>query len=144
MMKVKTTLFKKDLYRVLKTLLPDAYSFQDSEVKIDETKTPMVCLSSDSGTGYKKSEYGLMQGITNVMVDVYLAAGKDFEKISQTDLLQEKIRRAIISDPEIKKNYSNVEVKNSGAVSLPGESCLRILTHDIEVTWTETEEGLDD
>ena len=63
--------------------------------------------------------------------------GKTLHNNLETDRLQEQIRKAVLSDSDIRKNYSEVEVTKTAALSVPGESSLRILTHDLEFTWTE-------
>lgn len=136
-MTVKVTDFKRDLFRVLLSVLPKEFNLKDSEDIIDEKKTPMACVSTDSGTQYSLSEYGQIQGKTSVKIDLYLSMGKTLKNNIKTDALQEKIRKAVLSDPEILKKYSKVEVTKTAALSLPGESRLRVLTHDLECTWTE-------
>ena len=136
-MTVKVTDFKRDLFRVLFSVLPKEFNLKDSEDIIDEKKTPMACVSTDSGTQYSLSEYGQVQGKTSVKIDLYLSMGKTLKNNIKTDALQEKIRKAVLSDPEILKKYSKVEVTKTAALSLPGESRLRVLTHDLECTWTE-------
>ncbi len=136
-MKVPTTLFKKELLRILKTILPEEFTYKDSEDSVDEKKTPRVCISTDAGTDYSLSDYGLRQGKTSIKIDIYLSMGKTFKKNSETDMIQEKIRRAVLSDQEVQKYYSLVEFTKTAAISLPGENSLRVLTHDLEFTWTE-------
>lgn len=136
-MTVKVTDFKRDLFRVLLSVLPKEFNLKDSEDIIDEKKTPMACVSTDSGTQYSLSEYGQIQGKTSVKIDLYLSMGKTLKNNIKTDALQEKIRKAVLLDPEILKKYSKVEVTKTAALSLPGESRLRVLTHDLECTWTE-------
>jgi hypothetical protein len=133
------TRFKKDLLRVLKTILPNEFVYKDSEESVDKTKTPGASISTDAGTKYSKAEYGLIQGKTTVKIDIYLSMGKIFKNNSETDQVQEQIRQAVLSDPAIQKNYSLVEFTDTAAVSLPGENSLRVLTHDLELTWTEAQ-----
>lgn len=133
------TRFKKDLLRVLKTILPNEFVYKDSEESVDKEKTPGASISTDAGTKYSKAEYGLIQGKTTVKIDIYLSMGKIFKNNSETDQVQEQIRQAVLSDPAIQKNYSLVEFTDTAAVSLPGENSLRVLTHDLELTWTEAQ-----
>lgn len=136
-MKATTTRIKEDLFRVLKDVLPEGFTLRDSEETVDENKTPLACVSTDSGTGYSQASFGQIQGKTEVKIDLYLSMGKTLHNNLETDRLQEQIRKAVLSDPEIRKNYSEVEVTKTAALSVPGESSLRILTHDLEFTWTE-------
>lgn len=136
-MKATTTLIKQDLFRVLKNVLPEEFPLKDSEETVDEKKTPLACVSTDSGTDYSQAEYGQLQGKTEAKIDLYLSIGKTLQNNLETDRLQEQVRKAVLSDPEIIKNYSKVEVTKTAALSLPGESKIRILTHDLEFTWTE-------
>lgn len=139
-MTAKVTAFKKDVFRVLKTILTDDFTLKDSEEFVDEKSTPMVCVSTDAGTDYGLTEYGWIQGKTHVKIDVYLSMGKTLSNNLETDLLQEKIRKSILKDPKIKASYAQIEFKKTAAISVPGESKLRVLTHDLEVTWTEDHE----
>ena len=136
-MKATTTRIKEDLFRVLKNVLPEDFTLRDSEETVDENKTPLACVSTDSGTGYSLASFGQIQGKTEVKIDLYLSMGKTLHNNLETDRLQEQIRKAVLSDPDIRKNYSEVEVTKTAALSVPGESSLRILTHDLEFTWTE-------
>ena len=136
-MKATTTRIKEDLFRVLKDVLPEGFTLRDSEETVDENKTPLACVSTDSGTGYSLASFGQIQGKTEVKIDLYLSMGKTLHNNLETDRLQEQIRKAVLSDPDIRKNYSEVEVTKTAALSVPGESSLRILTHDLEFTWTE-------
>ena len=136
-MTVKVTDFKRDLFRILKEVLPDSFEGRDCEQVVKESDTPVACVSTDSGTEYFLSEYGQIQGKTSAKIDLYLSMEKTLKNNIQTDALQEKIRKAVLLDPEILKKYSKVEVTKTAALSLPGESRLRVLTHDLECTWTE-------
>ena len=133
------TRIKKDVFRVLKTVLPEGFLFHDSEEFIDEKKTPLVCVSSDSGTDFNESSYSVLIGKTDIKLDVYIALGKTFKSILETDFLQEKIIKALLKDEEIEKKYKKISVKKIGALTLLGESKLRVLTHDLEIEWTLNE-----
>jgi len=140
-MRVPVTHFKKELFRILKTILPENFSYRDSEDSVDAGKTPGVCISTDAGTEFSKTEYGLNQGKTSVKLDVFVSVGKTFRNNAETDQLQHKIRQAVLSDPLIRQNYPDTEFTKIAALSIPGESRLRVLTHDIEFLWTEVSES---
>ena len=84
-MTVKVTDFKRDLFRVLFSVLPKEFTLKDSEDIIDEKKTPMACVSTDSGTQYSLSEYGQIQGKTSVKIDLYLSMGKTLKNNIKTE-----------------------------------------------------------
>ena len=122
----------------LKKVLPDL-RFSDSEESVNASKAPLITFSSDAGTSFELSSYGTTKGKTIVKVDVYLCLGRDLGMSTKadTDALQDKIRKTIINNADLCREYSKVWCSKIMAVDIPGENKLRVLCHDFEVSWCD-------
>lgn len=122
----------------LKDQLPD-FHFADTEETISSKKAPLVAISSDAGTEFETSRYGTIRGTTNLKVDVYLCVGRDMntENNADTDIIQDSIRKAIVGNQDLKHEFQRVICTKIMATDIPGESGLRALFHDFEVSWLD-------
>ncbi|MFK7822782.1 MAG: hypothetical protein AB8G05_01395 [Oligoflexales bacterium] len=122
----------------LKEVLP-GFRFADSEESVGASKTPLVALSSDAGTDFETTDYGTIRGRTSLKVDVYLCLGRDLgiKTKEDTDTLQNKVRKSIVNDKDICREYLKAWCSKIMAMDIPGENNLRVLCHDFEVSWLD-------
>ena len=115
------------------------FRFEDTEEHVSAKKAPMFTISSDAGTEFETSRYGTIRGTTNLKVDVFLCVGRDIntENNADTDIIQDSIRKAILNNQDLKHEFQRVICTKTMAINIPGESGLRALFHDFEVSWLD-------
>ena len=123
---------------LLKDQLP-GFRYEDTEETISQKKAPMFTISTDAGTEFETSSYGTIRATTNLKVDVFLCIGRDMntDNNSDTDIIQDSIRKAIVNSQDLKHEFQEVICTKTMASNVPGESGLRALFHDFEVSWLD-------